>query len=225
MGEFATRLDDGERVKIGTCGDMFYLRYEDRTKVKAEPGDTDPVAEAHQLRFRLPFPDEDSLQPGEYHNAFRGERLARMVLGHAEDFKPELGPGSLGLLGGSLQLRHECGLIINVPCHHGLKLPDVNGEGGRMHWNGKSWFLELFQVKPTTDGVKPIVRCRWCRDAWRFEWSEIWDYILDEKLKSKLEVYRHVQAPANEEHQNALNTISRAIVANGVELGTDEAPF
>ena len=42
MGEYAQRISDGERVKIGTCEDMLYLRFEDRAKVSALAGNVDP---------------------------------------------------------------------------------------------------------------------------------------------------------------------------------------
>ena len=38
MGEYAIRKSDGESIKIGTCEDMYYLRYEDRFKVTPEEG-------------------------------------------------------------------------------------------------------------------------------------------------------------------------------------------
>lgn len=42
MGEYAVRISDGERIKIGTCEDMLYLRFEDRHKVSAENGSVNP---------------------------------------------------------------------------------------------------------------------------------------------------------------------------------------
>lgn len=34
MGEYAKRMRDGERVKIGTCENMYYLRFEERHQVE-----------------------------------------------------------------------------------------------------------------------------------------------------------------------------------------------
>ena len=33
MGEYAIRKSDNDCIKIGTCEDMYYLRYEDQDKV------------------------------------------------------------------------------------------------------------------------------------------------------------------------------------------------
>ncbi len=41
MGEFARRLSDGAEVKIGTCEEMLYLRFDDRHKVCALPNSVD----------------------------------------------------------------------------------------------------------------------------------------------------------------------------------------
>lgn len=56
----------GERRKIGTCEDMLYLRFDQRYLVKAKPGNVDPARDVKELRFRFPFPDEDSIQPGDF---------------------------------------------------------------------------------------------------------------------------------------------------------------
>jgi hypothetical protein len=91
---------------------------------------------------------------------------------------------------GIIQLTHECGLLLNVPCYHGQKLPEL---GERVaHWNVKTWFLELYQLRPVmVDGVLrvfPVVHCRFCRNAWRYQWADVLDYI-PEPLRSRLAVY------------------------------------
>jgi hypothetical protein len=43
MGEFALRRSDNERVKIGTCENLYYLRYEDRMKVAQDENNLDPA--------------------------------------------------------------------------------------------------------------------------------------------------------------------------------------
>ena len=44
MGEYAKY--NNQEIKIGTCETMYYLRYEDRHKVKALKGNVDPVRDA-----------------------------------------------------------------------------------------------------------------------------------------------------------------------------------
>lgn len=197
MGEYAIRKSDGARIKIGTCELMYYLRYEDRNKVRKEPNSLDP-ATCTDIRFRLPFPDEDSILPGgEYKNPDRGERLYRMCgvgqSGYCEDFKDESTVENTGII----QLHHESGLLINVTCYHGVKLPDPSKDV-RTAWNGKSWSFELVGVKPTADGrIWPIVHCRHCRSAWRYEWAEIWEYIpydMQVRLRSYYEAETKLRA-------------------------------
>ena len=60
MGEYCTRLADKQSVKMGTCADMYYLRFEDMADVEPEEGST------FGTRFRLPWPDEDHHLPGDY---------------------------------------------------------------------------------------------------------------------------------------------------------------
>ena len=166
MGEYAKRKADGEEVKIGTMDNMYYLRYEDRNAVECIHGNVNP-ATATGLRFRLPFPDEDDVLVGEYSSFERGLRLcmrvpSKVVYGQDswQDFTIDnANPGSF-------QMTHPSGLLVNVPCHHGAKLPDL-GEAS-VHWNGKSHSFELVFVKVMNDHtLAPIVRCRHCGEMWR----------------------------------------------------------
>jgi hypothetical protein len=68
MAEYGTRIDDGEQIKIGTCEDMLYLRPDQIDQVTA------PILQPHilpKLRFRFPFPDEDTTRPGEFNDPDR----------------------------------------------------------------------------------------------------------------------------------------------------------
>lgn len=184
MGEYAVRKSDGEQVKIGTCELMYYLRYEDRAKVSQLDGSLDPSKELN-LFWRLPFPDEDHQQAGDYEQYNRGLRLYRLEqngksIRHFRDETTAEDPGIM-------QLKHESGLLVNVPCYHGEKLPE-SGEV-KFFWNGKSWFYELAFVKNTPDGVLPVVKCRHCNNMWRYSWDEVLQYIEDHEMVKRLEVY------------------------------------
>ena len=183
MGEYARYQD--EDIKIGTCENMYYLRIEDVHKVEPIAGNVDPRTD-NDLRFRLPFPDEDANGPGtgDYNRGVRlfrieGEGMFRQTIDYRPEWLQEADPGSL-------QLSHPSGLLLSVPCHHGDRLPDL-GEGARAHWNGKSHSLELYMVKRTREGVFPIVRCRHCGDMWRVDWAEVLPYVHDEVLRERLE--------------------------------------
>lgn len=194
MGEYANRKHDNARIKIGTCEDLYYLRWEDRYCVTPQRGDIDPANETG-LRFRLPFPDEDDVLPGNYEDYNRGLRLYRTV-------KDEMGREwtkdyqvSVAADPGSIQFSHPSGLLFSIPCHHGAKLPDIPGIS--FHWNGKSHSIELCQVKTMPDGsVAPIIRCRHCGSKWRSTWEEIIPYIHDDELLRRLLVHANLEIAA-----------------------------
>ena len=184
MGEYAKRKDNGYEVKIGTCEAMYYLRFEDRTKVEKLHGSLDPMkSKQYGLSFRLPFPDEDVLGAGHINGAYnRGEPLP--------EFK---GDETTLNTAGNIQLVHSAsGLLANVSCYHGQKLP-INSEDTNFHWNGKGYSFELVRVKHMEDGrVIPLVQCRHCHTLWRADWDEILPYITDERLKERCEAYQLV---------------------------------
>lgn len=72
MSEMA--LHNGERIKIGTCDSMYYLRYEDRFKVLPLDHNINTHFQKN-LRWRLPFPDEDNIKIGRYTDYDRGHDL------------------------------------------------------------------------------------------------------------------------------------------------------
>ena len=190
MGEYATRKTDGQYIKIGTCESMYYLRWEDRNKVRVQGGYS---LEEPGLAFRLPFPDEAHMAPGEIgENAYnRGYRL-----GWYQDPEDEARTEAFTMEGaeehpGIIQLHHQSGLLVNVPCYHGAKLPDVSGTDIRVFWNGKdchNW--ELVRVKNHPgDGLLPLVQCRHCGGLFRTTWAHVLNHISDQQLKDRLIEY------------------------------------
>lgn len=195
MGEYARRKTDGRDVKIGTCESLYYLRWEDRHAVEHIPGNIN-AGRDYDLRWRLPFPDEDTVALGAYDEYSRGVRLYRMVDAGGgreslEDFQlPEAinNPGTM-------QLRHEAsGLLVNINCYHGMKLPEV-GPDAKSFWNGKGHSFELCFVKNTKSGVLPIVRCRHCSEMWSVDsWDDVLPFIPDLTLRNRLAVHAQVVA-------------------------------
>ncbi len=183
MGEYAIRKSDGAEIKIGTCESMYYLRYEDKDKVKKIPHSLDANTEKN-LFWRLPFPDEDNILPGQYDNHNRGERLYKDRETESQCCKDFSCPETIDSPG-IIQLTHPSGLLVNMPCYHGEKLPEGLGDL-KTFWNGRSWFYELSSVKNTEEGILPIVHCRFCNHAWRLTWDEIMPYLHGE-LKTRLE--------------------------------------
>lgn len=67
MGEFASF--NGQRIKIGTCENMYYLRADQASRVSPLSGNVDPATDDG---IRFPWPDEDSIEPGAFENYDRG---------------------------------------------------------------------------------------------------------------------------------------------------------
>lgn len=183
MGEYAIRKNDKREIKIGTCESMYYLRYEDKDKVTCQEGSLDPSTEL-DLFWRLPFPDEDNVQPGEYQKYNRGEPLYKNGVYGAEYFSDPTTAKSPGIM----QLKDEAsGLLVNVACYQGEKLPAGNADF-KPFWNGKGNAYELAFVKNTKAGVLPVVRCKFCGQMWRYSWEEILPFVNGE-LKNRLAKY------------------------------------
>lgn len=183
MGEYAKY--NGREIKIGTCESMYYLRWDDRRRVTPMSGSVNP-ASTPGLFFRLPFPDEDDIGPGgRYEDYRRGYQLGSKGSGHWNWWEPSEDHAT-----GSLHMHHDkSGLSLNIPCHHGMKLPNL-GEDVRAHWNGKGHAFELIHVKSTRDGLRPVYWCRFCECMWSADWAEILPYCgLDAEMLRRLKQY------------------------------------
>lgn len=151
MGESAKF--NGEEIKIGTCEDMYYLRLDQRWQVRHISGNVDVLAQATELRFRFPWPDEDRVLPGSF------ERYDRSVAvwGYA---MPD------GVNHGTVQFRADAGYLLSIPCPEspmGKSWPQV-------HRNGFRGAVLLTQVKLLADGrVVPVLECGGCGAKWREE--------------------------------------------------------
>lgn len=181
MGEYAKRKSDGAHIKIGTCESMYYLRLEDKNKVTPDSGSD------FGYYWRLPFPDEDGVLPGDYQDYNRGLRLYKTEKVNGSEYcKDYENEDFCNEYPGTIQLYHkEAGLLVNLPCHHGHKLP----EGVNAHWNGKGYSLELAHIRTAPEGIFPIIRCRHCNHMWRTSWEDVWDYI-PANMQSRLAKYR-----------------------------------
>jgi hypothetical protein len=219
MGEYARRVSDGSEVKIGTCEEMLYLRFSDRSKVSVVPGNVNVNDDsmAGQLLFRLPFPDENGVEPGDYLKAFRQVRLWRERedrRGYDDFTEPELIEQP-----GIMQLTHESGLLLNLPCYHGMQLPNVV-KPMQAFWNGKSWSLELAMLRCTQDPdgtlvLHPVIACRSCRRMWRTQWEKIWDYVQDDALRVNIQLEAGKSARLSDE---------QFLKASGIDAGRGSIP-
>lgn len=70
MGEYMKDRATGERIKVGTCEELLYLRF-DQLDAVAPCGDANPHEHLDVYRFRFPWPDEDGIAPGMHSDPFR----------------------------------------------------------------------------------------------------------------------------------------------------------
>lgn len=169
MGEYAKFA--GREIKIGTCEDMYYLRYDQAHLVRPLPGNADPVREHADLRFRFPFPDEDSVPPGEFRDPFRSIRVS----------VPDVDWD--GIEHSTIQFHNARGMLVNLPCPEGTDNPHnvmKNGYPGNIGVVQQRWWDgQLVTVcecgscgakfrMPTLDHARPVLtalRARAKRDG------------------------------------------------------------
>jgi hypothetical protein len=191
MGEYAKF--NGNDIKIGTCERMYYLRLDDTDKLKYLDGNINARIDTG-LFFRLPFPDEDNIQPGNYEVHNRGYRLYKTEKEGTHEWTVDFSDPTLAENTGIIQFHNDSGILINVKCMHGEKLPEETKDVS-FGWNGRSWFYELTAIKKHKDAetgiikLFPVIHCRFCGQLWRYDWDDILPFVQDEILKERLIKY------------------------------------
>ena len=154
MGEYAIRKSDNDCIKIGTCEDMYYLRYEDQDKVTPDSGS------GFGCRWRIPFPDEDHILPGDYDSGFRQVDLDTAV------FCGDNGEDEIGHYIAPEDYQ-DCKLY---------RLDCLRSDDGQIH--------------PVVCGYKSDKGDRWSyEERFRDKWPSVLPFIKDEQLKQRLQKY------------------------------------
>jgi hypothetical protein len=149
MGEYATH--NGQSIKIGTCEDLYYLRFDQRHLVKAERNSVDVNNKQYEgsLRFRFPFPEEDTVEPG-----------------HFDDYKKSVTvPGYKApetVEHYSIQFTNPTGYNLSVPCPEGHGPHPV-----QIHRNGWNGGVGVSQQKLVDGQLWTVCECRTCGGKWR----------------------------------------------------------
>lgn len=162
MGEYANYK--GERIKVGTCEDMYYLRADQRDLV--QECETDLHAHEDVIRFRFPFPAEDNIEPGGFEDHDRSIRLDGMSV-------PE------GVEHGSVQFSARNGYLCMLPCpesgheseRRAYSLSVPLPEGGEVHVakNGYGGAVHLVQQAYRGGRLVGIAKCGGCGAVFRLE--------------------------------------------------------
>ena len=154
MGEHA--LYNGRRIKVGTCEDMYYLRYSQASLVEAVDNSVDPVRDREELRFRFPWPNEDDMEPGEIDGELhRSVAVPGLTMPAFTEH-------------GTVQFSATPGYLVSLPCPEG----NQKGEGEhRIGRNGFAGALRIVQQKPSGADLLLVVMCGGCRAKVWLDWQ------------------------------------------------------
>ena len=163
MGEYAKF--GNEEIKIGTCESMYYLRADQAHKVGPLDGNVHPIRDRLAIRFRFPFPDEDTTAPGDFHKH-----------GYERGIYFDV-PVPEGVEHSTKQFQGEGGYLVSLPCPES---PDcaalAKREGFRFFRNGHPGPCSLVQQKwvqqGTSEFLVPVFRCTGCGSLWRVDTLE-----------------------------------------------------
>lgn len=175
----AIRIADGHEVKIGTCNEMFFCRYDQLNQIHYEHM-TDG------LLWRIPIPEEDHIKPGDFgYPIVQGSNVPWHMWIDMD--KVELEDKSLMLRNPGTHQMYDgkMGLLATLKCYHGLKLPENNSDV-QFSWNGKSNPLHLSFLENGKDQMYVCVSCRCCRKTWGFSFNEIGNAISSFWMKLRL---------------------------------------
>lgn len=154
MGEYA-RIKGGGRVKIGTCEDLLYLRFDQLDLLRDGPrpaGDSDPRQALDVYRFRFPWPDEDFVQPGMFDDPFRSVGIYGVTV-------PD------GVEHGTCQFtsNHPRGYVVSLPCPEAGGLVDPpEGSVLKVHRNGHPGPVQLTGQAVRHGRLVAICKCGGC---------------------------------------------------------------
>ena len=151
MGEYAKF--NGQEIKIGTCEDMYYLRFQQRHEVTSllNSVNLDDLETLQALRFRFPFPEEDRIEPGAYDSHEKSARVPDSF--QAGDIAHR-----------SVQFSARNGYLVSLPCpesEEGKAFPH------KIHRNGHSGAVHLVAQKLVGSELWPVCRCGGCGAMWR----------------------------------------------------------
>lgn len=193
MGEYAVRKSDGQEIKIGTCEDMYYLRYDQRDAVQGGDAALWAARAWEGARFRFPFPGEDGIAPGDFDDHTKSLNISGWQI-----------PADWTIAHDTVQFKADQGYVVSLPCPEDN--PDQTfGESRygtlKVHKNGfrGSLFLAQQRIICDEDGARhlvPILRCA-CGAAFNIGT----DYSIFESLA----VFLRSQADEDVRHENISN--------------------
>lgn len=204
MGEYA--YYGNQRIKIGTCENMLYLRWDHVVRILQSDVDFTKPATLAAVRFRFPWPDEDDMPPGDYEDPFRGFRL--------DGF--EQPPG---LEHGTVQFTASNGYLLSLPC------PEAGDRGivrvgdaetpYVIHKNGYGGPARLIQQAWRGRRLVSIVECGGCKAPYRLEdgYEEAAAVAIRSKADQEIAVADRNGTEGNRDIGERIHTIADRLLA------------
>lgn len=189
MGDYI-HIDGIGDVKIGTCGDLYYITHAqlkaavDEGKTSRLPNNQEPADYLlGNHRFRFPFPDEDGTLPGQYQPYDRGKPI--MV---DTDFVARIEGHT------SLYSNLTNGRRAPIPC-------PLSPEGRKL--SPSAWgIFHIVQQRPVEGLLRTVIQCPHCRNLWSLD--------VDDAIRFAGFVKT---TPTTEDSEEVRNEITRRILA------------
>ncbi len=203
MGEYA--YHHGQRIKIGSCEDLFDIRPEQVKELTTrDRHDTDVRTYVRAFLFRFPFPHEDSKQPGTFGD-FRplgvyGVEVPEGVEHRLVQFKSTTSEGHL----------------VSLPCP---LTAEAQALGVKFFKNGYPGDVQIVAQRVWEDRLVTVANCGGCGSTYRYP------TLADvEPLVAAVRAYADREArrfPPDESRAKYWNTIADRIL-DGYRAGAAE---
>lgn len=161
MGEYAYYA--GQRIKIGTCENMYYLRADQVPLITGY----DFTSRPDSIRFRFPFPGEDNIRPGQFDEHNKGIAVSGITP------PEELEHGTIQF---TRNYPHAGGLLVSLPCPLGEEGKEASYT---VHKNGYSGDVVIVQQKVFDGKLILICDCGMCGARYRNETLEDAQPVID----------------------------------------------
>lgn len=137
--------------------------------------------------WRIPLPSEDGTDVGDYMygGLLKGGYIPYDLILYCDKFSDDMVECFATTPGIAQTTVEKLGMLINVKCHHGMKLPQGTEELSA-GWNGKRDSLHLCFLQNDDKELLVGIRCAACDKKWTTPFNEIEPYIRSLEMKMRL---------------------------------------
>lgn len=169
MGEHV-KLKYGQEIKIGTCEDMYYARYEQAQNF-LNAKDRACYLRPDTCRWRFPFPQEDDIEIG----MFKDYDLGLSLCVPNDSVFCCKDHDTVSFSTGNNPSMHGFNVNYSLPCPADKNAVDRAIQAGFKigHLLDNQVAIEIAQQKPVANGdLQVVLRCLWCRTKYRIDKPE-----------------------------------------------------